>query len=107
MEKIQDKTLIVFWSNPWTIKNYKIHDGWWLHVDCSSHDDIEDDEDIEIISDYTNDCNYCDTTCETQSDLIVHMSNIHMDQFPHIQQKSDLIVKTRTQPSAQFNWVWG
>ena len=61
-------------------------------VGCKfSHDDIEDDEDIETISDYTNDCNYCDTTCETQGDLIVHMSNIHMDQFPHIQQKSDLI----------------
>ena len=46
-------------------------------VGCKfSHDDIEDDEDIETISDYTNDCKYCDTTCETQGDLIVHMSNI-------------------------------
>ena len=55
------------------------------------HDDKEDDEEIENISDIAIDCNYCDKTCKTQDDLITHMSNFHMDQFTHIQQQSNLI----------------
>ena len=55
-----------------------------------SHDDKEDDEDIERINDNINDCNYCETMCKTEGDLILNIRNIHMDQFLHIHQKSDL-----------------
>ena len=62
-------------------------------VGCKfAHDNPADDESIDDLNHrYEYECTFCDTKFKTQNDIIVHMSDIHLDQFPHIQQQNDFI----------------
>ena len=56
------------------------------------HENNPDEENIEETGvRHTIDCIYCNILVETHTDLIVHMSNKHMDKFSHIQQQDDFI----------------
>ena len=57
-----------------------------------AHEDPEEDERIEDINQsYAYECTFCNINFKTQNDIIVHMSDVHIDKFPHIQRQNDFI----------------